>query len=93
MYTWQQWQSSFRPSKTRSLLQDEPIDETILLHMSLMPLSGPPSGIPDEALAFLPLRHNNNRAQQNEFELSIAGALPLVPLRRDHSDGGAPLRF
>ncbi|CAB9525264.1 expressed unknown protein [Seminavis robusta] len=90
MDAWQQWQASFRPSKRTCLLEDDSIDQAVQQHMSLTPVSV--DDIPEEALEFLPLRNNKRSGQESHDELATSSALPLVPLRRDHSSGGALLR-
>ena len=90
MSTWQACQARFRKSKKTSLLEDIQIDRSVLDHMQLPSTTSDN----DDVYAFLPIQSAsaNDDSSCSSFPDDLtpasSSALPLVPLRRDHSSGG-----
>ena len=86
MSAWQACQARFRKSRKTSLLEDEQIDQSVLEHMQLAPPAQP---VDKDVFEFLPIRRNSMDDSTTSFpDEASPFALPLVPLRRDHSSGG-----
>lgn len=90
MSSWQACQARFRKSRKTSLLEDVLIDQSVIEHMQLAPPASQP--VDKDVFEFLPMRRDSmddsSASSYDDLTPASASALPLVPLRRDHSSGG-----